>query len=627
MACATLHLAGVSWAQPTLADFGYANMRTDRTVHLAVILVNFTNTPVAEGVASPYVMGTTQVGTNYAAAEQYYTNWFLRVSGNTNPTVNGYLDEVSLGRTSCRLAGMTMLTLSTNLNYSAVAARAGGAGALADQLYASNFLWLAASKANFATITNRDLDHSGTITDAECSLILLSNDETIGGGTRFPGSLPLPNTSIRWHTAFTFQNVADTPLNVVNHELVHVLQGTHNRDIYGPGGYVSDGFTIMGGGRQIVHPDAWHKLQLAWSEPRTQSMRQRVLLQLPAPQLMQSNSSVILYDPMNPDRNTTEFFILEYRTRTTTTAGSGYDWEVGDGTPGLVIWHIRQNTNKDPVEYTQTVYPLAEREWRECSHCRGLFNTSGSNLECPSTNGVHVARDSNICLPRRSAGSGGVAGWRRCAECSQLFYEPNISASVCAEGGPHVAVIGDYLLRLNSDPEALGKRDWWHCGKCQCLVVNAGVCPAGGSHVQAAGTELYTLFWWTGLPAIMTAGAPDLARGRGIAWGAGSITPPLRYFDGSQSLTRLRVLPFTPGADHILVEVLPNQDIWVDFSYSGTEDGSFDRPFHQLSAGVSAVAVEGNLFIKFGYSPLPIHITKPMRIQSHGGPALIGRMP
>jgi len=53
IAGAILHLAGVVVAEPTLADFGYATMRTNRTLDLAIILVNFTNTPVPGTVATP----------------------------------------------------------------------------------------------------------------------------------------------------------------------------------------------------------------------------------------------------------------------------------------------------------------------------------------------------------------------------------------------------------------------------------------------------------------------------------------------------------------------------------------------------------------------------------------------
>ena len=610
-------------AQPTLSDFGYANMRTDRTLHLAVILVNFTNTPVPNNVAVPYVMGSTPVGTNYVAAEQWYTNWFLAVNGSTNPTVNGYLFEASNGRMSCRMAGLTMLTLNTNLNYASVASRVGGAGPTADRIYASNFLWLAASRANFATVTNRDLDYNKWITGDECTLVLLSNDKTIGGGTRGPYLLPLPNTTIQWNSEFTFQAVDDTPLNVVNHEIVHVLEGSHSRDIYGPGGILSDKFTIMAGGREITHPDAWHKLQLAWCEPRIHSLRESGLLTLPAAQLMRSNGPVILYDPADTQRNSTEFFILEYRTRATSTAGRGYDWEVGDN--GLVIWHVRQNSNRDPVEYTQTYYPNAETTWRQCKHCQGLFYADGTGRPCPSTNTVHAAEDSHICLPYNDPSVEGIPGWRWCWKCSQLFYLPNLGSSVCAAGGQHNPGTSDYRLRLDSDPESLGTRGWWHCGKCQCLVIGGGVCPAGGAHSIAAGTSPYTLFWWSGLFTIMNAGSPDLARGRGNAWGSGSTTPLLRYYDGVEARTRLVVRPFPEGADEITVEVQPNFEAWVDFAYGGAEDGSFEQPFNTFAEGVTEVYPGGVLHIKAGTSPETRHVNKAMKIESYGGPAKIGR--
>lgn len=611
-----------AFAEPTLTDFGYGTMRTDRTMYLAVILVNFTNTPVPSSVAVPYVTGSTPVGTNYAAAEQYYTNWFFTLNGSTNPTVNGYLHEASNGRMGCKIAGLTMLTLDTNLNYDAVAARVGGRNGTADRIYASNFLWLAASKPSFATITNRDLDHNGDITDSECTLVLLSNDKTVGGGTRGPYELPLPNSSLHWNGKFTFQAVDDTPLNVVNHELVHVLEGSHFRDIYGPDGTLSDKYTIMSGGREITHPDAWHKLQLAWCEPRIHSMREGGLLTLPAAQLMRANASVILYDPSDAQRNYTEFFILEYRSRTTASAGRGYDWEVGAN--GLVIWHVRQNSNKDPVEYTQTYYPGSETIWRKCKYCQGLFFADGTSRPCPSTNAVHEAEDSNMCLPYNDPSVEGVPGWRWCKKCSQLFYFPNLASSVCAAGGQHLTGTGDYRLRHDSDPESLGTRGWWQCGKCQCLACGGGVCPDGGTHIMAAGTSSYTVFWWPGLFTIMNAGSPDLARGRGAAWGSGAITPLLRYYDGVESRTRLLVHPFQAGADEITVEVGPNYDAWVDFAYGGAEDGSFAQPFNTFAEGTDVVYPDGILHIKTGTSSETRHVTKPMRIESYGGPVKIG---
>ena len=55
IACAAIGLLSEqALAEPSLADFGYGTMRTNRTMYLAVILVNFMNTPVSSSVASPY---------------------------------------------------------------------------------------------------------------------------------------------------------------------------------------------------------------------------------------------------------------------------------------------------------------------------------------------------------------------------------------------------------------------------------------------------------------------------------------------------------------------------------------------------------------------------------------------
>ncbi len=624
--CAVLVCSNACQASdPPLEDFGYGTMRTNRTQPLAIILVNFTNQGMPANISHPFPMGPGIADTNYAAAENYYSNWVVRVS-KTNPSINGYLFEASNGRMGCSLAGITMLTLDTNCNYNGIAALVGGRNGTADAHYASNFLWWAASKPGFAGITNLDVNHNGNITNDECTLVLLSNDETVGGGARGPYNFPLPNSSLRWDGKFTFQNVNDAPLVVVNHEIIHVMQGGHSRDIYGKDEDLSDGYTIMGGGRDIVHPDPWHKLQLAWCEPRIQSLRESALLTLPAAQFMRSNAPVILYDPASAQRGFQEFFLLEYRTSTPASVGSGYDSGVAGN--GLVIWHVQQDGNKNPIEYTVTYHPTAERSWARCSNCRGLFFMDGSNRPCPLGNTNHVAEATNLCLPYVSS-AGGVPGWASCQKCSQLFYSPNVTSSACTAGGKHLAGVRDYRLRRDDDPEALGVRGWAPCSKCQSLCYGTGgtpgLCPSGGSHTITAGTPSYTVLWWPSMFAIMTAGSPDLARGRGEAWGGGTATPLLRWYDGTLSGTRIVVQPFAAEADEITIEIQSSYDTWVDFPYGGTEDGSFTFPFNTFVEGADAVYPGGILTIKTGTSSETRHVTKPMRIKSYGGSVTIGR--
>lgn len=63
---------------------------------------------------------------------------------------------------------------------------------------------------------------------------------------------------------------------------------------------------------------------------------------------------------------------------------------------------------------------------------------------------------------------------------------------------------------------------------------------------------------------------------------------------------------------------------WVDFAYSGPEDGSFANPYNTVAEGVSYVPVGGVLMIKAGTSAETPTISKAMRIEAFGGAVTIG---
>ncbi|MCE5230309.1 FG-GAP-like repeat-containing protein [bacterium] len=65
--------------------------------------------------------------------------------------------------------------------------------------------------------------------------------------------------------------------------------------------------------------------------------------------------------------------------------------------------------------------------------------------------------------------------------------------------------------------------------------------------------------------------------------------------------------------------------IWVKFDYTGTELGTEIFPFNTLTEGIDAVNSGGTVRIFSGATAAPIRITKPARIESHGGTATIGR--
>ena len=65
-------------------------------------------------------------------------------------------------------------------------------------------------------------------------------------------------------------------------------------------------------------------------------------------------------------------------------------------------------------------------------------------------------------------------------------------------------------------------------------------------------------------------------------------------------------------------------DVWVDFAYTGIENGSVNRPFNALVKGVNAAPSGGRIMVKAGMrveSPLPI--VQNVSIRSWGGSAVV----
>ena len=67
-----------------------------------------------------------------------------------------------------------------------------------------------------------------------------------------------------------------------------------------------------------------------------------------------------------------------------------------------------------------------------------------------------------------------------------------------------------------------------------------------------------------------------------------------------------------------------NEGLWLDFTYSGTEDGSFWSPLSSLQNAINQVAENGNIRIKHGGTSETIRITKPMTISAANGNVTIG---
>jgi hypothetical protein len=64
--------------------------------------------------------------------------------------------------------------------------------------------------------------------------------------------------------------------------------------------------------------------------------------------------------------------------------------------------------------------------------------------------------------------------------------------------------------------------------------------------------------------------------------------------------------------------------VWVDFAYSGVQEGTFTHPFNTRAAGVTAAPVGGWVQVKLGLTPETLTIDKQVHVTSFGGGALIG---
>jgi M6 family metalloprotease-like protein len=548
--------------------------------------------------------------------------------------------ENSIGRFSWSRAGIVKVFPPPSFRYTNLLAQVDNNGGLADTLYTSNIVYhaMASRQIDFADYdTNGDL----VVRPPELTVVLITNDG--GGASRGTGFVQPPGVPVGWEGIVAIQDHQGDFLTLC-HELAHQL-GRHNfisgaLDLYGYACLSSHltlmSCTIVGNDDpSTYHLDPWHKMQYGWCEPRIFSLSPGGLVTIPATQYQQPTAPIILY---SPEVGTHEFFILEYRTRTSP-VGSGYDENVSDN--GLAIWHVQHDAHYEPIAVPAVDQGpiLGQPEWRRCLKCQGLhFITdphSPSFGPCPE-GGQHSIL---IEVPKEESetyrmvldvvAAPGQHGWRYCSKCQGLSYGPNQPASHCPAGGTHDgSQSGDYSLVVN-EANSPGEHDWRWCHKCQGLFFGTNQassdCPADGlPHDGSQGGDYAVLLDRINY-TVWNEGAPDWQRGGNRLFGSNAITPYLRLNNGAPLATYLRVHPFQTGASSITVEWLTEGHTWVDFNYAGVEElGTFDLPFDTFAEGLVQVSRGGTLHIKSGQSTETAHITKPMHIQAYGGPVTIG---
>jgi hypothetical protein len=96
-----------------------------------------------------------------------------------------------------------------------------------------------------------------------------------------------------------------------------------------------------------------------------------------------------------------------------------------------------------------------------------------------------------------------------------------------------------------------------------------------------------------------------------------------RYRVYGVTSTDVEVL-WTPVPAAIIIAMESASAIWVDFDWTGAEDGTEDYPFDTLANGLDWLDEYGTLKIKTGTSATTTTFSMSMRIEAHGGSVRIG---
>ncbi len=327
----------------TLADFGHEKMKV--------------NGSLAVGARPTLVILLDLAGTGvFAHSNAYYDNLVFNPF-NTNSagqlrSVNGFMLVNSHARFSLARAGAGLI--------GPLALPAGElTQALTNDVMKAGFTIKAAVVAGF-NFAQFDDNADGQITADELLVLIFENNSQLDNG------------AARWASPSGTNGVTFTPAGspvsfglsvglmtqrvsfaTLCHEFTHVL-GTE--DLYGGLNkqtvcynniYTLMSCTITGADDMFSYGlDAWHKLQLGWVDPRIRTLATGGVQTIAAAQFLNSTDApIILYDPA---RGTSEFFLLEYRT-STSSSGAGYEDDLPSN--GLGIWHVVHDANNNLYQF------------------------------------------------------------------------------------------------------------------------------------------------------------------------------------------------------------------------------------------------------------------------------------
>jgi M6 family metalloprotease-like protein len=587
----------------TLEDFGFRHRQTRAQWPTLVILGRF----------------------GYGSFNNYDTQFWQDRVFNINPpnhgvSYNGFFHQASSGRFQLTNAAVLKVELNSSMTVTNLQSKYPKKdGWEIDMIHNSNIISQAMSQFDFKS---HDDNGDGQVTRDELLILLILNEE--GGAVRDAGHVPAHGvSSIAWE-GYAAMQMDTAGLETGCHELSHLLGAVDLYGLWGGGEQrMNQQLSVMSSG--LCLHDSWHRMQFGWLQPMLEVLSDGGRFRLYGTQLEQPMSSVLLYDP---GRGSKEFFLLEYRTRT---SSGGGQYEVGLPEDGLVIWHVYQDANQEPVQYPDIAYPNSQTDWHICTNCMTLVHKTKESAPCAG--GGHHAlfpNESRLVVTQPNVPISGQPNWFMCSNCGQLVGAFAGASDSCPANSGHHAIGGgaNYSLFVNS-PSLVGFHHWARCTNCRALYYTPRqsdshcASTSGGTH--SPGPDTYTLLARWSQITVMSQGAPDLLLGGNSMWTSNTVTPFLTWYDGTPTPVKLHVEPFDTGEDSIMIEVLSERETWLDFGFVGVEQGTFDHPFRTLEKALNATAYAGTLKIKAGITTEAASVSKPMNIESYGGDVILGQ--
>lgn len=141
-----------------------------------------------------------------------------------------------------------------------------------------------------------------------------------------------------------------------------------------------------------------------------------------------------------------------------------------------------------PLPRAEASLSCGAQGWRYCGKCHSMFFHARDPGVC--TDGKpHLAQGYNFVLPcDRAETPTAQRRWRRCRDCSVLFFNGYRDKGHCpANARGHVSDgSSDYVLPHDVPGTPTAQTQWRFCDKCHGMFYDGyadkGRCPAGGGH-------------------------------------------------------------------------------------------------------------------------------------------------